>query len=257
MISLKDKIVFISGATSGIGKASAFAFAAEGARLIICARRKNKLDVVADDIKKRFGVRVYAIELDVRNKTDVNSAISNLPDEWKNIDILVNNAGLGKGLNKFYEDNPENWEEMIDTNIKGLLYVTYAVLPLMFERKNGHIINIGSLAGREAYPKGAVYCSTKHAVDAITKSLRMDLIDMNIKVSTIDPGLVETNFSVIRFEGDVEKAKNVYKGMEPLTADDIAETVIFCATRPKNVNIAEILILAGTQASSTIVHRES
>jgi len=179
-----------------------------------------------------------------------------LPDEWKRIDILINNAGLARGLNKFYEDNPDNWEEMIDTNIKGLLYVTYAILPGMIERKSGHIINIGSIAGHEAYPKGAVYCATKHAVDAITKSLRMDTIDKNILVSTIDPGLVETNFSRVRFDGDEEKAKAVYKGLTPLTGEDVADAVIFCATRPPHVNVAQITLLAAQQATATIVYRK-
>lgn len=255
MKSLKGKKVFITGATSGIGKSCAYAFAKEGADVIINARRLNLLNEIAEDIRKKFGVKVFAFQLDVRNREEVINAVNSLPDEWKKIDILVNNAGLARGLNKFYEDNPDNWEEMIDTNIKGLLYVTHAVLPGMIERKFGHIINIGSIAGHEAYPKGAVYCATKHAVDAITRSLRMDTIDKNILVSVIDPGLVETNFSRIRFDGDEERAKNVYKGLTPLTGDDIAEAVIFCATRPPHVNIAQITLLAAQQASATIVHR--
>lgn len=256
MTSLKNKIVFITGATSGIGKSCAYAFAKEGAHLIVSARRLNLINEIAEEIRKTYNVKVHAFELDVRDKNKVLAAVNSLPDEWKAIDILINNAGLAKGLNKFYEDNPENWDEMIDTNVKGLLYVTHAVLPGLIERKSGHIINIGSIAGHEAYPKGAVYCATKHAVDAITRSLRMDTVDKNIKVSTIDPGLVETNFSRIRFGGDEEKAKNIYKGLEPLTGDDIADAVVYCASRPAHVNIAEITLLASRQATATVVHRE-
>lgn len=256
MTSLRNKIVFITGATSGIGKSCAYAFAKEGAHLIVSARRLNLINEIAEEIRKMYNVKVHAFELDVRDENKVLAAVNSLPDEWKAINILINNAGLAKGLNKFYEDNPENWDEMIDTNVKGLLYVTHAILPGMIERKGGHIINIGSIAGHEAYPKGAVYCATKHAVDAITRSLRMDTVDKNIKVSTIDPGLVETNFSIIRFGGDEEKAKNVYKGLEPLTGDDIADAVVYCASRPAHVNIAEITLLASRQATATVVHRE-
>jgi len=257
MESLKKKTVFITGASSGIGKACAYAFGKAGANLIISARRKNLIDEIADDIRKKFGVKVYAYKLDITKRDDVINSIKTLPVEFKNIDILINNAGLARGFNKFYEDNPDGWEEIIDTNVKGLLYATHAVLPGMIERKSGHIINIGSIAGREAYPKGAVYCASKHAVDAITRSLRMDTIDKNILVSTIDAGLVETNFSRVRFYGDEEKAENIYKGLTPLTGDDIADAVLYCATRPPHVNIAEITLLAARQASSTVVHREN
>ncbi|MEW5844261.1 MAG: SDR family NAD(P)-dependent oxidoreductase [Bacteroidota bacterium] len=257
MASLKNKNVFITGVTSGIGKSCAYAFATEGANLIISARRLSLVKEIGEDIKNKFGVKVYTFKLDVQNKIEVDNSIKSLPEEFKKIDILVNNAGLGIGLDKFYEDNPEGWEAMIDTNVKGLLYVTHAVVKGMVERESGHIINIGSLAGHEAYPKGAVYCATKFAVDAITKSLRMDLVEKHIRVSTIDPGMVETNFSMIRFRGDEQKAKNVYKGVDPLTGDDIADAVVFCASRPANVNIAEMLILAGTQASAMVVHREN
>ena len=257
MASLKNKNVFITGVTSGIGKSCAYAFATEGANLIISARRLSLVEQIGKDIRNKFGVKVHTFKLDVQNKTEVDNSIKSLPEEFKKIDILVNNAGLGIGLDKFYEDNPEGWEAMIDTNVKGLLYVTHAVVKGMVERESGHIINIGSLAGHEAYPKGAVYCATKFAVDAITKSLRMDLVEKHIRVSTIDPGMVETNFSMIRFRGDEQKAKNVYKGVDPLTGDDIADAVVFCASRPANVNIAEMLILAGTQASAMVVHREN
>lgn len=256
MKSLKGKLVFITGATSGIGKAAAYAFAEQGANVIICARRINLVNEIAEDISKKYAVKVYPFKLDVSNREDVSKAIESLPEEFKKIDILINNAGLGRGLNKFYEDNPDGWEEMIDTNVKGLLYVTHYVLPGMIERKSGHIINIGSIAGHEAYPKGAVYCASKHAVDAITRSLRMDIIDKNILVSSIDAGLVETGFSKVRFYGDEEKAKNIYKGLTPLTGEDIAEAIVFCATRPPHVNIAEITLLAARQASATVVYRE-
>ncbi|PKL82733.1 MAG: NAD(P)-dependent oxidoreductase [Ignavibacteriae bacterium HGW-Ignavibacteriae-3] len=256
MESLKGKLVFITGATSGIGKSSAYAFAGQGANIVICARRINIVNEIAEDIKQKFGVKVYSFELDVRDRQHVLKAIASFPEEFKKIDILINNAGLGRGLNKFYEDNPDGWDEMIDTNVRGLLNVTHAILPGMIDRKKGHIINIGSIAGHEAYPKGAVYCASKHAVDAITRSLRMDIIDKNILVSSIDAGLVETGFSKVRFYGDEEKAKNVYKGLTPLTGDDVADAIIFCATRPAHVNIAEITLLAARQASATVVYRE-
>ena len=255
MESLKEKIVFITGSSSGIGKSCAYAFAAKGTNLIISARRENIVEEIAKDIREKFGVKVYTFKLDVRNREEILNSVAALPSEWRGIDILINNAGLARGMDKFYDDNPNGWDEMIDTNVKGLLFVTHAILPGMIERKFGHIINIGSIAGREAYPKGAVYCATKHAVDAITRSLRMDTIDKNILVSTIDAGMVETNFSNIRF-GDPEKAKNVYKGLSPLTGDDIADAVVFCASRPAHVNIAEITLLAARQASATISYRE-
>jgi len=254
--SLKNKIIFITGSNSGIGKACAYKFAKEGARLIISARRLNLIEEVASDLRKEFNVEVHTFKLDVKNRKDVIKAVQALPEEWKEIHILINNAGLARGFDKFYNDNPDDWDEMIDTNIKGLLYVTHAVLPGMIERKGGHIINIGSIAGHEAYPKGAVYCATKYAVNAITRSLRMDIIDKNILVSTIDAGMVETNFSNIRFHGDEEKAKNVYKGLTPLTGEDVADAVLYCASRPAHVNISEMTLLAARQASATIAYRE-
>ncbi|MCF8240588.1 MAG: SDR family NAD(P)-dependent oxidoreductase [Melioribacteraceae bacterium] len=255
MESLNGKVVLITGATAGIGKSCSYAFAEEGANLIITGRRHQKLIEISNDLKTKFNVKVLTQELDVRNRTAIESFIESLDGVWKNIDILVNNAGLGRGLNRLYKDNPEGWEEMIDTNIKGLLYMTGAVVKGMAERKSGHVINIGSIAGHEAYSGGAVYCATKHAVNAITKSLRLDTLDKNIKVSTVDPGMVETEFSKVRFYGDEEKANNVYKGMTPLTGDDIAETVIFCATRPKHVNINEIIVMPSAQASAFFTYR--
>lgn len=255
MKKLKNKIVYITGASSGIGKACAEAFAKEGANLIISARRANIIENIADEIRKKFKVEVFAQKLDVKNKKEVEWMLNSLPEEWKKIDILINNAGLAQGMAKIYEDDVENWDNMIDTNVKGLLYVTRAVVPGMVERESGHVINIGSTAGHEAYPKGHVYCATKHAVNGITKALRMDVVDKNIRVSTVDPGAVETNFSNVRFFGDKEKAKNMYKGIIPLVAEDIAEAVLFCATRPPHANIAEIIMMPTQQASAIVFHR--
>ncbi|MBI1932634.1 MAG: SDR family oxidoreductase [Ignavibacteriales bacterium] len=255
MKKLKDKIVYITGASSGIGKACAEAFAKEGAKLIISARRANIIENIAEEIRKKFKVEVFAQRLDVKNKKEVEWMINSLPEEWKKIDILINNAGLAQGMAKIYEDDVENWDNMIDTNVKGLLYVTRAVVPGMVEREKGHVINIGSTAGHEAYPKGHVYCATKHAVNGITKALRMDVVDKNIRVSTVDPGAVETNFSNVRFFGDKEKAKNMYKGIIPLVAEDVAEAVLFCATRPPHANIAEIIMMPTQQASAIVFHR--
>ncbi|MBU1099282.1 MAG: SDR family NAD(P)-dependent oxidoreductase [Bacteroidetes bacterium] len=251
-----NKNVFITGASSGIGEACAHAFAYEGANLIISARRFEKVEELANVIREKYDVKVLALKIDVTDYGMVEKAVSELTDEWKNIDILINNAGKGLGLEKMYEDDPNSWDEMIDTNIKGALYVIKAVVPGMVERKSGHVINLGSIAGHEPYPKGGVYCATKHALDAITKSLRMDVIDKNVKVSTIDPGMVETNFGEIRFYGDKEKAANVYKGVKPLVAEDIAETIVFIATRPAHVNINEIIIMPHVQANPFVCHRE-
>lgn len=254
MSSLKNKTVFITGASSGIGKACAEDFAEEGANLILCARRKKLIDELAEKLREK--VKVLTLKLDVTKNDEVKESVESLPGEWKDIDILVNNAGLGRGLNKLYEDNVAGWEEMIDTNIKGLLYVTRAIVPGMVKRRKGHIINIGSIAGHEAYPGGGVYCATKHAVNAITKSLRMDVLDKGIRVSTVDPGMVETNFSKVRFYGDEERAKNTYKGLTPLSGKDIAEAVLFCATRPPHANINEIIIMPSVQANAFVTYRE-
>jgi len=252
---LKRKVIFITGATSGIGKSCAYAFAKEGTRLILTARRKNILDEIAGDLNKKYNSEVYTAKLDVRNYSEVKNLIDSLPVDWKLIDILINNAGLGRGLNKLYEGNPEGWDEMIDTNIKGLLYVTKEIVQGMVKRQSGHVINIGSIAGYQAYKKGGVYCATKHGVKAITDSLRMDVIDKNIRVSSVDPGAVNTNFSNVRFYGDKEKAKNTYRGMTPLTGDDVAEAVIFVATRPAHVNINEMIIMPSVQANVFVIHR--
>lgn len=256
MSILKNKIVFITGATSGIGKACAYSFAKEKANLIINARREDLLNEIADDLRDNYGIKVLAFKMDVTDRDEVEKAIAAIPEEWKNIDVLLNNAGLAKGLAKLYEDDPENWEVMIDTNVKGLLYVTRAIVPGMVERNSGHIINLGSIAGRIAYPKGGVYCATKHALNAITNSLRIDVNDKNIRVSTVDPGAVETNFSLIRFEGDKKKSDEVYRGYEQLVAEDIADCVLFCATRPPHVSIHEIVVMPRAQANPFVLHRK-
>ncbi len=253
---LKGKTVFITGASSGIGKSTAYAFAAEGANLIISARRIERLEAISKNITEKFGVKVHSVQLDVTKRDEVKKTVENLPGEFSIIDILVNNAGLGRGLNKIYEDDPEGWDEMIDTNIKGLLNVTRFVVPKMVARGSGHVINIGSIAGHEAYGGGAVYCATKHSVKAITESMRIDLIDKGVRVSTVDPGMVETEFSIVRFYGDEEKAKSVYNGLEPLTGEDIADAVIFCATRPAHANINEMIIMPSVQANAFVTYRK-
>jgi 3-hydroxy acid dehydrogenase / malonic semialdehyde reductase len=255
MASIRNHIALITGATSGIGLSCARALAEEGVHLIVAARRKALLDDIAADIAREHVVRVLAVELDVRDRDAVAHAVETLPEEWRAIDMLVNNAGVPRGLEKLYVGSTDDWDEMIDTNVKGLLYVTRAVVPGMVARGRGHIINIGSIAGHEAYPNGAVYNASKFAVDAITKSLRMDLVDTPLRVSTVDPGMVKTNFSVVRFHGDEQRADKVYENIEPLTGDDVAQAVVFCATRPPHVSVNQIVIMPTAQASATIVHR--
>jgi len=258
LTSLANTVVFITGASSGFGRAAAQAFAAEGANLLLCARRIERLHELESELKKaNSSIKVQSVQLDVRDRNAVDAFWSKLPEEWKPIDILVNNAGLSRGLDKFQEASLDDWEEMIDTNVKGLLYITRKVVPGMIERNRGHIINIGSIAGHEVYPRGHVYCASKHAVDAITKGLRLDVVDTPIRVTTIDPGLAETEFSEVRFHGDVERAKSVYKGLDALTAEDIADTILWCATRPAHVQIAEIIIFPTNQASAAVVHRNA
>lgn len=256
MESLKNKIVFITGASAGIGEATAFAFAEQGARLILTARRKDKLDQLAQTLKNKFGTESLCLSLDVTRQNDVQKTIEGLPANWSEIDILVNNAGLGLGVDKIHEAKIGDWEEMIDTNIKGLLYVSRAVIPGMVQRKRGHVINLGSAAGHEVYPGGNVYCATKHAVDALTNGMRMDLIDTPVRVSTVDPGLVETDFSIVRFKGDAERAKKPYENIKPLVGADIADIIVFVASRPEHVNINEVIVMPKGQASTTLVHRE-
>ncbi|MCK5126079.1 MAG: SDR family oxidoreductase [candidate division Zixibacteria bacterium] len=253
---LKDKIVFITGASSGIGEACAKVMAREGAKLILCARRIDKINALSKELKKEFGTASFCFALDVRNQPDVAKAVESLPAEWRAIDILINNAGLSRGLAKLHEADLNDWEEMIDTNVKGLLYVSRAILPGMVKRKSGHVVNIGSVAGHQLYPGGNVYCATKHAVDAITQGMQIDLVDTPIRVSTVDPGMVDTEFSTVRFHGDEEKAKTVYTGLTPLAGEDIAETVLFCVTRPPHVNIHQVHIMPKAQAAATISHRK-
>lgn len=256
MIDFKDKIVFVTGASSGIGEACARIFAGSGARLLLCARRKDRLEKLTEDLKRRFGTDSHAFTLDVRNRNEVNTSVDRLPKEWQSVDVLINNAGLARGLSKLHEGNIDDWEEMIDTNVKGLLYVSRRIIPGMVKRGKGDIINIGSIAGHEVYPNGNVYCATKHAVDALTKGLRIDLVNTSLRVCTVDPGLVETEFSIVRFHGNNQKANDVYKGLKPLTAADIAETVFYCASRPEHVQIAEVILMPTSQRSSTVVGRE-
>ncbi|CAN5423068.1 SDR family NAD(P)-dependent oxidoreductase [soil metagenome] len=248
--------VLITGASAGIGAACARAFAAAGARLILAARRTERLEAIAEELQRAHGTGTHQLALDVRELGVVTQLLAQLPAEWEAIDVLVNNAGLGRGLDPLQEGDPTEWDEMIDTNVKGLLYVTRAVLPGMIERGRGHVINLGSVAGHEVYPGGNVYAATKHAVDAITRGLRMDLFGTPVRVSTVDPGLVETEFSRVRFRGDEERAKRVYHGYQPLTPADVADAVLYCATRPPHVNIDEIILKPVAQASAMLVHRE-
>lgn len=254
--SLKDKIVFITGASSGIGRSCARAFASESARLILAARRRTRLDELADEIKATHGTEVCSLELDVRGQGAVERAVNELPLEWSSIEILVNNSGLSRGLDKIHEGKINDWEEMIDTNIKGLLYVSRAVIPGMVRRNRGHVINIGSIAGHEVYPGGNVYCASKFAVHALSKGLRLDLNGTPLRVSEVSPGLVETEFSLVRFRGDSERAGKVYQGLTPLSPDDIADAVVYCATRPPHINVSEIIVMPTDQASTTMVHRK-
>jgi 3-hydroxy acid dehydrogenase / malonic semialdehyde reductase len=255
MQAVKDRIVLITGASSGIGEACAYAFASSGARLILTARRSPRLETLKIQIQHQFNADVVVLAFDVRDRATVTTALDSLPSQWQAIDILVNNAGLSRGLDKLYEGDIQDWEEMIDTNIKGLLYMTRAIAPGMVARGQGHIINLGSIAGHETYPKGNVYCATKAAVRAISEGLKQDLLGTPVRVSSVDPGLVETEFSQVRFHGDKDRAKMVYAGMNPLTAQDVAEVILFCATRPAHVNISELLVLPTAQSGATLVDR--
>jgi serine 3-dehydrogenase len=255
MTSLKNNVVFITGASSGIGAACARAFAREGAHLILTARRLERINALADELRKECSIRAHTAQLDVRNRAHVDEVLAALPPEWQTIDILLNNAGLSRGLDKLYEGSVQDWEEMIDTNIKGLLYMTRAIVPRMVERRSGLVINLGSIAGHHVYPNGNVYCATKFAVDALTQGLKMDLLGTGVRVCAISPGLVETEFSLVRFRGNSERAKQTYANTKPLTADDVAEVAIFCATRPSHVDIAEVVMMSTYQASVYHVHR--
>ncbi|MGA3013833.1 MAG: SDR family oxidoreductase [Bacteroidales bacterium] len=250
------KTVLITGVTSGFGKAIATRFAKEGDDLIITGRREELLNDLAAELRKDYGVEVLSLCFDVREKEEVEFAISSLPDEWKDIDVLVNNAGVAVGLNPVNEGVIDDWERMIDTNVKGLLYMTRYVSPLMVQRKKGHIINIGSIAGKEVYPNGNVYCGSKFAVDAITKGTRIDLLPHNIKVTQVAPGAANTEFSIVRFKGDQTRADSVYNGYTPLKAEDVAEVVWYVTSLPSHVNINDLVIMPTAQASSMHFHKK-
>lgn len=254
--NLKDRIVFITGASSGIGKSCAVAFAREGARLILTARRTDRLQALAEELQSQFSTQALTISLDVTDRNSVFDAVRSLKDGWGEVDILVNNAGKALGLDKSYETRPEHLEGMFETNVKGLIHMTSAIVPGMVERNSGHIVNIGSTAGRWVYPGGTVYCASKHAVRALNEGLKMDLHGTKVRVSSVDPGLVETEFSLVRFDGDADRADTVYSDTNPLMPDDVAEAVLWCASRPPHVNISEILLMAVDQSHATLVNRQ-
>ncbi len=256
MNSLTGQLVFVTGASSGIGAACARAFARLGARLLLAARRVDRLVAMAPDLERDGAAGVRSVELDVRDSEAVRRVVEALPEGWTDVEVLVNNAGLSRGLDKLHEGEVRDWEEMIDTNVKGLLYVDRAVVPLMVERGRGTVVHIGSIAGRQVYPGGNVYCASKHAVRAVTEGLRIDLLGTGVRVTSVDPGLVETEFSVVRFRGDERRAGAVYEGLTPLTGDDVAEVVVFAATRPDHVDIADVLVLPVDQAGANFVHRK-
>jgi 3-hydroxy acid dehydrogenase / malonic semialdehyde reductase len=249
-------IAFITGATAGIGRATAELFAKNGYNIIITGRRKERLDEFSKHLKSTYKIDVLSLSFDVRHLKEVEAAIVSIPESWTKIDVLLNNAGLAVGLNPIQEGVIDDWERMIDTNIKGLLYMTRTLAPIMIKNGSGHIINLGSVAGKEVYANGNVYCGTKFAVDAISKGMRIDMVAHNIKVTAIHPGMVETEFSIVRFKGDEERAKNAYKGMQPLTGEDIAETIYWCASRPAHVNINDVVLMPTAQASATTVIRK-
>lgn len=252
MGKLYGKTVLITGASAGIGEALAHKFSDAGCRLVLVARRMERLEALA----AKLPAECHLVELDVRNREALASAFEAIPADFSEIDILLNNAGLSRGLDKLHEGQPDDWDEMIDTNLKGLLYVSRAIIPGLVKRGRGHIINIGSIAGHEVYPNGNVYCATKHAVDAITKGMRLDLFGTPVRVSTIDPGLVETEFSQVRFHGDNERARKVYQNFKPLSGEDVANTAVWIASQPEHVQIAQVLILPSAQACSTMVFKK-
>jgi Short-chain alcohol dehydrogenase of unknown specificity len=251
------KLALITGATSGIGKATALLLAENGYSLIITGRRAELLEALKKEAEVKYKTDVLALNFDIRKKEEVDSAFNELPERWRKVDVLINNAGLAVGLNHIDEGIVDDWERMIDTNIKGLLYITRKIAPMMIERNSGHIVNIGSIAGTEVYENGNVYCASKHAVEALTKAMRIDLLKHNIKVTGIRPGMVETEFSEVRFKGDKEKADKTYQGLTPLFAEDIAETILFVLNRPNHVNINDIVVMPTAQASATNVYRKA
>ncbi len=249
-----NKLTLITGATSGIGQSCAEKFAASNHDLIITGRRESRLKELAEKLKKNYGIQVLPLSFDIRDKKEVDESVAKIPSDWK-VEILLNNAGLAAGLSPIQEGSVEDWEQMIDTNIKGLLYISKAIIPKMIEQGKGHIINIGSIAGKEVYPQGNVYCASKHAVDALTKGMRLDLLPHGIKVSQVAPGLVETEFSLVRFKGDTEIAEKVYQGYEPLKGEDVADAVYYIASLPPHVNINDLLIMPTAQANATTLHK--
>jgi len=249
------KLAMITGATSGIGKASAEKFAAGGWNVLITGRREDRLQELASNLRNTYAVEVKFLCFDVRDNDQVENALSSLEEPWQAIDLLVNNAGLAVGLNPIQDGVLEDWERMIDTNVKGLLYVSRVVLPWMVARKSGHVINIGSVAGKEVYPNGNVYCASKFAVDALTKGMRMDLVQHGIKVSQLAPGAINTEFSVVRFKGDQQRADSVYTGFEPLSGADVADVLWYMANLPKHVNINDLVLMPTAQASATVMHK--
>jgi 3-hydroxy acid dehydrogenase / malonic semialdehyde reductase len=255
MPSLQGKTILITGASSGIGRSTAIAFAQEGCRLLVCARGLESLVELLPTLTSAGAPAVHAFQLDVRNRGEVEAVIANLPAEWREIDVLVNNAGLSRGLTKLYEDDPQNWDEMIDTNVKGLLYVTRSVVPGMVARGRGHVINLGSTAAYITYANGAVYCASKAAEKSISEGLKIDLMGTAVRVTSIDAGMVETNFSKVRFRGDDERAAKVYQNITPLQPEDIAETIVWAATRPAHVNIHNVVMTTIDQANSTVFNR--
>jgi NADP-dependent 3-hydroxy acid dehydrogenase YdfG len=249
------QIALITGATAGIGEACAQVFAQHNYNLIITGRRGERLEILAKELKAQFEIEVLTLTLDVRSKADVESQLSALPKAWKEVDVLINNAGLSQGLDPIHQGDTNDWDTMIDTNIKGLLYVTKVVSNWMVKRQTGHIVNLGSIAAKETYPNGNVYCATKHAVDSLNQAMRIDLLPYNIKVTGIHPGAVETEFSEVRFKGDAERAKKVYQGFEPLVAKDVADTIWFVVSRPAHVNINDLVIMPTAQASVLNIKR--
>ena len=249
--------MFITGASAGIGKACAEAFAAEGTRLLLCARRLERLLPVKEHLESTYGAEVHAFALDVTDSGAVRTTLEALPAAWKDVDVLINNAGKALGRASFQEADLEDMDGMIDVNVRGLVHVSRAVIPAMVSRGSGHVINIGSVAGKWSYPGGSVYCATKAAVAALTEGMKMDLHGTGIRVSTVDPGLVETEFSLVRFHGDAAAAEKVYQQLTPLTADDVAHAVLFCASRPAHVNINQVIMMCTDQSSSTMVNRRS
>ena len=249
------KTILITGASSGIGEGCARKFASQGARMILNSRSADKLTALAEELKENYDAECYVMPFDVCDRESAAAALNALPQEWKSIDVLVNNAGLAIGVDKEYEGKLDEWDVVIDTNVKALLSMTRLVVPGMVERGRGHIINIGSIAGDAAYPGGSVYCATKAAVKALSDGLRIDLVDTPLRVTNIKPGLVETNFSVVRFRGDKQKADNVYRGIKPLNGDDIAEVVYFAASAPEHMQVAEILVMPTYQATGSIVSK--